>query len=141
MFNPTREQVRRFYLDAWMKHQTGGVMTPLEALAANIMAMHPEYHALFETGEATLEREWTPEMGESNPFLHISLHMAIEEQLSIDQPTGLRAAFDQQLARLGDRHDALHVVLDCLAEALWHAQRAGAPIDGVAYVSAVKAAR
>ncbi len=139
MFNPTRDQARTFFIEAWRKHREGSVMSPLEAMTASLIEMHPEYHKLLESGADAIEREWTPEMGESNPFLHLSLHMAIEEQLSIDQPPGLRGAFEQQLTRLQDRHAALHVVLECLAEVIWRAQREGAPFDGVAYVAAVRA--
>jgi hypothetical protein len=105
-----------------------------------VVALHGEYHALLESGEAALAREWTPEQGETNPFLHLSLHLAVEEQLSIDQPPGLRAAFEQLLARHGERHAALHTVLDCLGEVMWRAQRDRAPPDGEAYLECLQRA-
>lgn len=141
MFNPTRDQARQFFLEAWRKANAQELLTPLEDIAARIMGDHPEYHATLQSGEVALAREWTPEMGESNPFLHLSLHMAIEEQLSIDQPPGLKAAFEAHCARLQDRHAALHILLDALAETLWHAQRTGTPIDGEAYVKLVREKR
>ncbi|HNO64650.1 MAG TPA: DUF1841 family protein [Thauera aminoaromatica] len=139
MFNPSRDQARQFLIDAWKKRREKLPATALETLAADLVDVHPEYHALLEAEDA-LTREWTPEQGETNPFLHLSLHLAIEEQLSIDQPPGIRAAFDRLLARRGDRHDALHAVLDCLGEMVWRAQRDRLPPDGAAYLDCVRRA-
>ena len=137
MFNPSRDQVRRFFIDAWRKHQAREVVSPLEDAAIRLVLLHPEYHGLLEESETALEREWTPESGEANPFLHLSLHLAVEEQLSIDQPPGLRAAFETLLARHGDPHAALHDVLECLGEAMWRAQKSQSPPDGEAYIECV----
>ncbi len=138
MFNPSRDQARRFLVDAWAKRRQGLPGTQLETLAADLVEHHPEYHALLAADDA-LSREWTPEQGESNPFLHLSLHLAIEEQLSIDQPPGIRAAFDR-LCATRERHDALHVVLECLGETMWRAQRTGQPPDGAAYLDCLRRA-
>ncbi|MCX7896282.1 MAG: DUF1841 family protein [Rhodocyclaceae bacterium] len=137
MFSPTRAQVREFFIGAWRKRLEHRPASPLEALAADIIAWHPEYHALLSDPEA-LMRDWTPADGVINPFLHLSLHLAIEEQLSIDQPPGIRAALGRRLARRGgDRHAALHDLLECLGETLWKAQRAGKTPDGDAYLDCV----
>jgi hypothetical protein len=85
-----------------------------------------------------LSRDYTPESGETNPFLHLSLHLAIEEQLAIDQPPGIRRAFETHLARLGERHEALHIVLECLGETIWRSQRHGLPPDGNTYLECVR---
>jgi hypothetical protein len=138
MFNPSRDQARRFFIEAWRKHRAREVVSPLEDAAIRLISLHHEYHALLEDGEGALAREWAPESGEANPFLHLSLHLAIEEQLSIDQPPGLRAAFEAILARHGDRHAALHDVLECLGETIWRAQKSQSPPDGEAYVECVK---
>jgi hypothetical protein len=138
MFNPSREQARRFLVEAWRKRRDRLPGTPLEAIAADIVALHPEYHALLEAGDEALARDWTPEDGETNPFLHLSLHLAIEEQLSIDQPPGIRAAFEARAARHGDRHAALHDILDCLGETLWRASRERAPLDAAAYLECIR---
>jgi len=138
MFSPTRDQSRRFFIDAWRKQEDGLPITPLEHLAADLIRMHPEYHALLDSSEQALAHEWTPERGEANPFLHLSLHLAIEEQLSIDQPPGLRAIFDALLTRHGERHPALHEVLECLGETIWRAQRDNAALDGVAYLDCLR---
>jgi hypothetical protein len=140
MFTPNRDQVRRFLADAWRKRRDGLPATQLEIMAADIAESHPEYHDLLGTGDEALSREWSPEQGETNPFLHLSLHLAIEEQLSIDQPPGIRAIFGQLQARHGDRHAALHVILDCLGETLWRANQDKAPPDGNAYLDCLKRA-
>jgi hypothetical protein len=138
MFNPSRDQARRFLAEAWRKRRDNLPATSLEVMAADIVAAHPEYHSLLESGEEALAREWTPEDGETNPFLHLSLHLAIEEQLSIDQPPGIRATFESRLSRHGERHAALHDILDCLGETVWRAQRERMPPDGAAYLDCIR---
>ena len=113
-------------------------MEGAETIAASLIAEHPEYHTLLENPEVAVEHEFSPESGQTNPFLHLSLHLAIEEQLSINQPPGLREAFEQCQARHGDRHAALHDVLEALGETIWRAQRDKAPLDALAYVEAVR---
>lgn len=138
MFNPTRDQARQFFIDAWRKHREHAALSGLEAVAAELVTQHPEYHALLEEAEA-VARDFRPEDGQINPFLHLSLHLAIHEQLSINQPPGLREAYDLCLAHhAGDRHAALHDVLEALGETMHEAQRTGRMPDGIAYVERVK---
>ncbi|KAB2922074.1 MAG: DUF1841 family protein [Dechloromonas sp.] len=137
MFNPSREQVRRFFCDAWRKHQERLPLVGAEVAAADLAARHAEYHPLLADPEGALDKEWTPEGGQMNPFLHLSLHLAIHEQLSIDQPPGIRAAFERLVSRM-DRHDAEHILLEKLAETVWQAQRNGGQLDAAAYVEAVR---
>lgn len=137
MFNPSREQVRLFFCDAWKKHLERLPLVGAEVTAADLAARHPEYHALLTDAKGALEKEWTPEGGQMNPFLHLSLHLAIHEQVSIDQPPGIRAAFDKLRARM-EAHDAEHVLLECLAETIWKSQREGTAMDALAYVDAVR---
>jgi len=134
MFNPSREQVRDFFFEAWRKYQAGEPLVGLEATALEIALLHPEYHPLLGDPERAREKEYFPELGQTNPFLHMSLHLALEEQLSIDQPAGIVARFAALTARHGDRHAALHEALECLAEMVWRSQRDGAPPDGAAYL-------
>ncbi|CAB1368851.1 DUF1841 family protein [Denitratisoma oestradiolicum] len=140
LFNPSRDQARQFLMEAWRKRIEQLPATPLEIMAADVVQLHPEYHALLAGGEEALARDWTPDQGDTNPFLHLSLHLAIEEQLQIDQPPGIRAAYEQLLVRRDDPHEALHAILDCLAEAVWRSQRDHAPMDGLAYLEALKQA-
>ncbi len=137
MFDPSREQARQFFVDSWRKHRDKQVLTPLETMAVDLVGLHQEYLPLLEDPDS-IHRDFAPEDGRINPFLHLSLHLAIEEQLSIDQPPGLRAAFEASQARRGNRHDALHDVLECLGETLWRAQRDRQPPDGAAYVGCVR---
>jgi hypothetical protein len=137
MFNPSREQARRFFCESWRKHRERLVLEGAEATAADLIAEHPEYHALLEDPQAAIEREFTPEGGQMNPFLHLSLHLAIAEQISIDQPPGIKAAY-AALRRTLDVHDAEHAIMECLGETLWRAQRNNAPMDGDAYLDCVR---
>jgi hypothetical protein len=139
MFNPSRDQVRQFFCTAWKKHRERLPLVGAEVAAADLAARHPEYHALLDDGDGSLAREWAPEGGQMNPFLHLSLHLAIHEQLSIDQPAGIRAAFDALRMKM-EPHDAEHVLLECLGETIWRAQREGGPMDAADYVDRIRRA-
>jgi hypothetical protein len=138
MFNPSRDEVRRFFIDAWRKQRAGEILTPLEAIAADWMVEHPEYHADLVDADAAHTRDYSPEDGQTNPFLHLSMHLAISEQLSIDQPPGIRAAHERLAARLGSAHDAQHAIMDCLGETIWEAQRTHTPPDTDAYLARIQ---
>ena len=138
MFNPSRKEARQFFFDAWRKHRDGQPLTPLESITLDVELMHPEYHAILEDAEKYLDRDYLPELGETNPFLHMSMHLAINEQLSIDQPPGIKSSFDALCVKYGDTHDALHQVMDCLAEMVWHAQKSGVTPDGREYLACLK---
>jgi hypothetical protein len=135
VFNPSRDEARRFLVGAWKKWRAGEPLSGLEQQAAELAALHPEYHTVLEAPERNLDRDWLPESGDVNPFLHLSLHLAVAEQLAIDQPPGLRAHFERIRAARGDEHAALHAVLECLAEVIWDAQRRGAPPDAQLYLT------
>ena len=138
MFNPSREQVRQFFCEAWRKHRERLPLQGAEAVAADLIVEHPEYHALLERPEVALEQEFTPEGGQSNPFLHLSLHLAVAEQVSIDQPRGIKQAYELLAARRGSRHDAQHEVMECLGQMMWESQRSGLPPDGDKYIDCVR---
>ena len=137
MFNPTKDEVRRFFCDAWRKTHANEVMTPLEAIARDWMLQHPEYESELSDPEAAQSADYDIAKGQSNPFLHLSMHLSIAEQISIDQPPGIRGAFQQLASRLGE-HDAHHEIMECLGQMLWTSQRNGAPPDGTAYVECVR---
>ena len=141
MFNPSRDESRRFLIDAWRKYRAQEPLTALEQTAGRLVALHPEYHAVIENPEASLDRDWQPELGDVNPFLHLSLHLAVAEQLSIDQPPGIRAHFERLRAARGDEHAALHALLECLGEALWTAQRHRTAPDGALYLACLERQR
>ena len=139
MFNPSREQVRLFFCESWRKHRERLPLAGAETTAADLIEQHPEYHALLENPEAAVEQEYTPEGGQMNPFLHLSLHLAIADQISIDQPPGIRASYHALRKRL-EVHDAEHAIMECLGETLWRAQRQGGTMDGEQYLECVRRA-
>ena len=115
------------YADAWRKATAGEPLAPLEAQIAQIVAEHPEYQDLL--GAASLQADYTPDGGASNPFLHMGLHLAIREQVATNRPPGIRVAYEALNAALADQHDVEHRMLDCLAETLWESQRDQRPPD------------
>ena len=131
MFDPSREQVRDTFFGAWRKYRAGEPIAGIESLALGVILLHPEYHGVLSLPGKFRERDYTDE---TNPFLHMSLHVALEEQLSIDQPPGIAARVRALVARHGDRHEALHQAIECLAETMWRAQRDNAPPDAAAYL-------
>jgi hypothetical protein len=135
--NQSRDDLRRVYVEAWRKRRAGLPVEPLEAQVADVIALHPEYHAALERGDETLAHDYTPEGGQSNPFLHMGLHLAVRDQIATDRPAGLRQAFTSLAARLGSAHEAEHRIIECLAEAMWEAQRSGRPPDADAYLQRV----
>ncbi len=137
MFNPTRDEVRRFFCETWRKTGAGEVLTPLEAIARDWLLQHPEYEAELADPESAQAADYDIAKGQSNPFLHLSMHLSISEQVSIDQPPGMRDAYVRLAARLGE-HEAQHAIMECLGEMLWTAQRNGTPPDGQAYVDCVR---
>ena len=141
MFAPTRDESRRFLTEAWRKYRAGEPLSGLEQTAAQLISMHPEYHAVIEAPEGHLERDYRPEQGDVNPFLHLSLHLAVAEQLAIDQPRGIVAHYERLRASRGNAHDALHAVLECLGEVVWQAQRTGAGPDGSLYLACLERQR
>ena len=138
MFDPTRDQVRAFFFDTWRKYCSGTPLVGLENVGLDVILLHPEYHGVLDAPEKYMAREYFPEDGATNPFLHLSLHLALEEQLSIDQPPGIAGHFAVLAARHGERHAALHEALECLAETVWQAQRGGAVPDGAAYLECLQ---
>jgi len=138
MFAPSQNDVRRFFCDAWRKQRDGTPMTPLETVAADWIAEHPEYHPDLEDVDAALAAVFDVEAGRTNPFLHLSMHLSISEQISIDQPRGIKQAFDLLAAKRGSSHEAHHEVMECLGEMMWESQRSGMPPDGLKYIECVR---
>jgi hypothetical protein len=135
MFNPSREQVREMFFGTWRKYRAGEPLAGIETLALEVMLAHPEYHALLSDPERSRSRDYADE---ANPFLHMSLHLALAEQLSIDQPPGIARLFQELLSKRQDRHAALHDALECLAETVWRSQREKAPPDAGAYLACLE---
>lgn len=129
----TREEIRRAYAEAWDKARRGEALSGSEQRIAEVIGAHPEYQAIVESGDAALEAEYLPETGQTNPYLHMGLHIAIREQVAIDRPHGVRTIY-QHLSAADSTHTAEHAMLECLAETLWEAQRANCAPDDAAYL-------
>jgi hypothetical protein len=138
MFAPSQNDVRTFFCEAWRKHRAGEPLSAMDTLAAQWTERHPEYHADLADLEAALAAVYTVDAGRTNPFLHLSMHLSISEQVSIDQPRGIRQAVELLAAKRGDLHAAQHEVMDCLGEMLWESQRSGRPPDPHAYLDRVR---
>lgn len=138
MFTPSQNDVRRFFCETARKQREAQPLTPMEALAGDWIAQHPEYHAELADLEAALAAVYEVEAGRTNPFLHLSMHLTISEQVSIDQPRGIKQAFELLAARRGSAHEAQHEVMECLGEMLWASQRSGLPPDGQRYLECVR---
>jgi len=135
IFNPTRDQARQFLFEAWRKHRAQELLTPLEHMVVQLIAKHPEYHMLLDNPERYLNHEYHPQQGETNPFLHLMMHLTIDEQISIDQPAGVRAHFARLAKKFGSEHDAQHHMMECLGEMIWQSQREGVQPDAGVYLS------
>lgn len=138
MFNPSRDEARSFLIESWRKRRAHELLTPLEDLAAQLIAKHPEHHAVFEDAEAYRERDYLPEHGAINPFLHVMMHLTIEEQISIDQPAGIRAHFTRLTQQFESEHEAQHAMMECLTEMIWQAQRNATQPDATIYLACLK---
>ena len=138
MFNPSQHDVRRFFCEAYRKERGNEILTPLEAVARDWIVQHPEYAEHLDNVEQALGADYTVEGGQANPFLHLSMHLSIAEQVSIDQPPGIREASRALAQRLGSAHDAHHEIMECLGEMIWHSQRNGVPPDGALYLECVQ---
>jgi Domain of unknown function (DUF1841) len=138
MFEPSQADVRRFFCTVYAKWRDGQPMDALETLASQWVAEHPEYHDDFSDVDAALERMYEVKDGQVNPFLHLSMHLSVSEQCSIDQPRGIRQAVELLTARRDSLHTAHHETMDALGQMIWESQRSGRPPDGQAYIDAVQ---
>lgn len=142
MFNPSRDQARDFLFDSWRKYREGEGLTAMESIAVEVIAVHTEYQPLLTDRDGYLEkhrdRDYPPEFGETNPFLHLGMHITIREQISIDQPGGVRGHHQALSNKLGSSLDAEHEMMDCLAEMIWQSQRNRTPPDADLYLSCLR---
>ena len=138
MFTPSQADVRRFFCSVYAKTQLSQPLEALEIIASQWLAEHPEYHADFADADAALAKMYDLEGGRANPFLHLSMHLSISEQCSIDQPRGIRQAVELLTTRRDSLHAAHHEAMDCLGKMVWESQRSGRPPDGAAYIDCVQ---
>lgn len=138
MFTPSSDDVRRFFCEVYRKHGASEILSPLEAIALDWVKLHPEYFDVLQDAEQALARDYSVDGGQANPFLHLSMHLTIDEQISVDQPPGIRDASHALAQRLGSMHQAHHEVMECLGQMIWNSQRNKTPPDGVAYLDCVR---
>lgn len=133
MYKLSRHQSRQFFFDTWHKYNHQELLSDMEKIALSIILLHPEYHSILDDTERYQDKDYPPEMGNTNPFLHMSMHIAIKEQLSIDQPSGIRERFNRLQEKNKNEHETMHQVMECLAEMLWQAQRNQSAPDSSIY--------
>ena len=138
MFTPSQHDVRDFFCAAERKRRAGSPLSPMEALAADWIAQHPEYEAELADVDVARRAEYPVEAARANPFLHLAMHLTISEQCSIDQPSGIRQAIELLAARKQSLHEAHHAAMECLGQMIWASQRSGQPPDGHAYLDCVR---
>jgi len=133
----SRDEVRQIYLGVWHKIQQKLVLEPMEALIADVIEIHPEYHTLLAASDDIRQQEFTPEQGQTNPFLHMGMHITLREQAGTDRPPGI-SAIHQKLVNIKGAHEAEHVMMECLGQTLWNAQRNHQPPDEAAYLDCLE---
>ncbi len=138
MFQPSQHDVRRFFCATYARDRQRLPLDPMQTLGARWISEHPEYHGDLMDEAVALQADYSVEAGRTNPFLHLSMHLSIEEQVAIDQPSGIRQAVDLLAKRRNSMHEAHHEVMECLGEMIWTSQRSGLPPDGLAYLEAVR---
>ena len=138
LFQPSQADVRRFFCAVYAKSRANQPLEAIETIASLWIDEHPEYHADLSDVDAAILNMGTDEPGKTNAFLHLSMHITLSEQCSIDQPRGIRQAVELLTARLDSLHDAHHSTMECLGTMVWESQRSGLPPDGSAYVACVQ---
>jgi len=133
----SRDEVRQVYLNVWHKMQQRELLEPMEALIADVIEAHPEYHLLLAESDDIKQQEFTPEQGQTNPFLHMGMHIALREQAGSDRPAGIKSIY-QRLVTAKGQHEAEHTMMECLGQALWNAQRSGQSPDEADYLDCLK---
>ncbi|MDX5151412.1 MAG: DUF1841 family protein [Acidiferrobacterales bacterium] len=123
LFASSRQDTREVFFRTWEKLNHEQPLEGIEILIAKVIQVHPEYHSVLANRDTSEDRDYLPESGETNPFLHMGMHVAIEEQLSVDQPRGIREQYEKLMLRFSDPHEVQHYIMECLGEMLWQAQR------------------
>jgi hypothetical protein len=137
MMYQSRDEVRQVYVDVWQKMQARTLLEPMQALIAEVIELHPEYHSILDESDDIKHQEFTPEQGQTNPFLHMGMHIALREQASADRPNGIKPIYQNMTTRMS-QHDAEHAMIECLGQSLWNAQRNHQPPDDNAYLECLK---
>ncbi|MBN2647263.1 MAG: DUF1841 family protein [Thiotrichales bacterium] len=137
LYTSERDKLRQFYVDCWKKARLGLPLEPMEQMVARVIEMHPEYHRLLENAQH-LGNEYKPEDGQTNPFLHMSMHLGLQEQVVLDRPAGIQALYQQLGEKIGDVMRTEHAMMECLGEMMWQAQRTQTEPDESAYLGCLR---
>lgn len=138
MFNPSRDEARLFLFESWRKRNAKELLSPLEDLTAQLIGKHPEYHAILSDSEKNQDKDFATDGSVVNPFLHLMMHLTIEEQISIGQPQGIREQFARLTQKYESEHEAQHAMMDCLGEMIWQAQRNKSAPDAAIYIGCLE---
>ena len=138
LYTQDRDQLRRFFCQSWQKRLQNQPLEALEQMLCQVIEQHPEYHTLIENEEKALGREYLPDDGETNPFMHLSMHLAMQEQLSINHPKGIIELYQQMVSQIGDRHQAEHQIMECMGEMMWRAQQTRSEPDPKFYLNCLQ---
>lgn len=138
MFSNDRTKLRQVYIDAWQKHCSQQPLEQLDQIIVNIIQLHPEYQKLLQDPDKALDADFPPEAGQSNPFLHMGMHLGLHEQISTNRPAGITLIYQTLIKRLGDPHEVEHQMMECLGKALWEAQIHNRLPDEAAYLESLK---
>ena len=133
----SRDEIRQVYLKVWQKMQNQSLLEPMEAIIADVVKLHPEYHPLLDKGGSAVEKDFSPEDGQTNPFLHMGMHITLREQAGGDRPAGIQAIY-QKLVKQKGIHETEHAMMECLGQALWNAQRLNQMPDEIAYLACLR---
>jgi len=137
LFGNNRNDIRQYFFSVWKKFNDKQLLDPMESIIANVIRLHPEYHALLEDNNA-LDKDYTPEMGQTNPFLHMGMHISLYEQLSTNRPAGIKEVYEALQSKSGDMHETEHQMMECLGQAMWQAQRDNVMPDDAGYLACLK---
>ncbi len=137
LFGNDRNDIRQHFFNVWQKFTNKQPLEPMEEIIANVIKLHPEYHSLLEDTQS-LDKDYTPEMGHTNPFLHMGMHIALHEQLTTNRPAGIKQAYEKLQTKTNDIHETEHRMMECLGEAMWQAQRNNTMPDETAYLDCLK---
>jgi hypothetical protein len=138
MFGQDRNAMRQVFFDAWQRAKNKQLLEPLQAMIVGIIEQHPEYHAIFDDADSSLDKDFNPGMGEANPFLHLSMHLAIQEQIGSQRPLNITDLYQRLSTKYGDTHQAEHKMMECLSEMIWQAQQNQTELDENIYLSCIQ---
>jgi hypothetical protein len=138
LIQPSQADVRRFFCGVYAQAQTSVPLEPMEMLVSQWIDEHPEHHAELADVDAALARMHQVNPNKDSAFLHLSMHLSISEQCSIDQPRGIRQAVELLTHKLNSLHDAHHQAMECLGRMVYESQKAGRMPDGEAYIACVQ---